>query len=190
MLSFARETPQVGLRRGSNVDQSVTASVVETRDRLAGWRLRELDTQVVQGAALRAFGTLLLAALIPLHNFLLLDASYSVLHLQNAALVVLLYSLVSWLLLHRLELRAGKVELGHILLSADVFILILPTIYFTGGDKSWLFPLLLVRVADQAHTNFRRVLFYAHLTVFAYLCLLLHLVVVEQRVVAWPSEIG
>ena len=46
-------------------------------------------------------------------------------------------------------------------------------IYFTGADKSWLFFLLFIRTADQANTNFRRALAFAHLSVALYGVLLL-----------------
>ncbi|MFQ5349497.1 MAG: ATP-binding protein [Thermoanaerobaculia bacterium] len=150
--------------------------------------MRELDRQTIQSPVLRVVATLLLAALVPLHNYLLHDVSYSISVLETAAALVISYSLLCWLLLHRFRLRAGSVDLGHFSLSADVFLVVLPTIYFTGGDQSWLFVLLLVRVADQAHTGFRRVLYFSHLIVFAYLCLLWYLLFVEQRPISWPTE--
>ena len=40
-------------------------------------------------------------------------------------------------------------------LAVDIFAFAW-VIYMTGGDQSWLLLLLLIRVADQANTNFRR----------------------------------
>ncbi len=170
------------------LSSDVSESLADRPDSPVRTRLQELNHQTVQSPTLRALGTLLLAALVPLHNYLLRDASYPVRHLQTAAILVLLYSLISWLLLHRLRLRAGQLDLGPVFLTADVFILLLPAIYLTGGNTSWLFMLLLVRVADQAHTNFRRVLFFSHVIVLAYLVLLVYLVSVEQRQIYWPTE--
>jgi signal transduction histidine kinase len=59
----------------------------------------------------------------------------------------------------------------------------------TGGEKSWLFFLLFIRVADQSNTTFRRALAFAHLAVALYGVMLLELVFVEHRDIDWPPEI-
>ncbi|MFH1125276.1 MAG: ATP-binding protein, partial [Pseudomonadota bacterium] len=48
--------------------------------------------------------------------------------------------------------------------------------------------LLLVRVADQTNTTFRRVLFFSHVSVLLYLLLLAYLSLVEGRSIPWPLE--
>jgi signal transduction histidine kinase/CheY-like chemotaxis protein len=62
-------------------------------------------------------------------------------------------------------------------------------IYMTGGDQSWLFFLLFIRVADQTNTNFRRALLFSHLAVASYAALVLYLAFVEHRPISWPAEI-
>ena len=80
--------------------------------------------------------------------------------------------------------RAGVAFLG---LDYAVWILAL---YLTGGEKSWLFFLLLVRVADQTNTTFRRVLVFTHLAVLSYVVLLGIVVFVDGRPLAWPTELA
>jgi len=62
-------------------------------------------------------------------------------------------------------------------------------IYLTGGEKSWLFFLLFIRAADQANTNFRRALAFAHLAVALYGLMLLELTLIEHRTIDWAPEI-
>jgi signal transduction histidine kinase/ActR/RegA family two-component response regulator len=62
-------------------------------------------------------------------------------------------------------------------------------IYLTGGDRSWLFILLFIRVADQANTNFRRALAFGYLSVALYAVMLMELAVVERRPIAWADEL-
>src|SRR5262245_7350422 len=78
-------------------------------------------------------------------------------------------------------------NLGTIFLALDVVVFTI-AIYLTGGDRSWLFFLVFIRTADQANTNFRRALVFAHLTVAAYAVMLLELQFVEGRTIAWQVE--
>jgi hypothetical protein len=93
------------------------------------------------------------------------------------------YSFVSWALLYLFFGRAGPVNLGTVFLALDVFAF-LWAIYLTGGDQSWLFFILFIRVADQANTSFRRALIFSHITVAGYAMLLLYLAWVEQQIEA------
>jgi signal transduction histidine kinase len=102
--------------------------------------------------------------------------------------VLLAYALVSWVLLNALYDKVERIHLGTLFLSLDVVVFIV-AIYLTGADKSWLFFLLFIRAGDQANTNFRRALGFAHLAVGLYALLLLELVVVEHRHIEWPAEI-
>src|SRR5437016_8551422 len=61
--------------------------------------------------------------------------------------------------------------------------------YLTGGDRSWLFFLLFIRVADQANTSARRVLAFGLLAIAVYAAMLLELAFVEHRAIAWPTEV-
>ena len=88
----------------------------------------------------------------------------------------------------RSSTRRAGVHLGTLFLSLDVVVFVL-AIYLTGADQSWLFFLLFIRAADQANTNFRRALGFAHLAVGLYALLLLELTLVEHRQIEWPTEI-
>jgi hypothetical protein len=79
--------------------------------------------------------------------------------------------------------KVKRVNLGTLFLFVNVVAFVL-AIYLTGADKSWLFFLLFIRPADQANTNFRRALAFAHLSVALYAVLLLELTFVEHRRVA------
>ncbi len=61
-------------------------------------------------------------------------------------------------------------------------------LYRTGADRSLLFLLIVVRVADQASTTFKRVLTFAHLTVGSYVLFLLYLSAFEGRAIDWRIE--
>jgi len=102
--------------------------------------------------------------------------------------VLFTYALVSWAILVRFFDKAGRVRLGTLFLSLDLFVFVI-AIYLTGGEKSWLFFLLFIRAADQSNTNFKRALSFAHLAVAVYGLMLLALVFIEHRPIDWPPEI-
>jgi len=111
-------------------------------------------------------------------------------HVHPAVLGAILftYALVSWALLFAFFDKAGRLHLGTLFLSLDVVVFVL-AIYLTGADQSWLFFLLFIRAGDQANTNFRRALGFAHLAVGLYALLLLELTLVEHRQIEWPTEV-
>ena len=54
-------------------------------------------------------------------------------------------------------------------------------IYFSGAEKSWLFFILLMRVADQTQTSFRRCLGFAALGTICYATMLAWVALVDHR---------
>jgi signal transduction histidine kinase/CheY-like chemotaxis protein len=62
-------------------------------------------------------------------------------------------------------------------------------IHETGGEQSWLWPLLLVRVADQSHTSFRRALAFGVAAAAGYAALLGWIAVVDARSFSWNLEV-
>jgi signal transduction histidine kinase/ActR/RegA family two-component response regulator len=98
------------------------------------------------------------------------------------------YALISWLLLYLLYGRV-RADLGQWVLYADLVPFAL-TVYATGGPASWVYALLLVRVADQTSAGFRRMLLFAHIVPLVYLALVLWIGLVEGRPVAWPIELA
>jgi len=148
-------------------------------------QLRERHFHTIEVPSLRLLGFSIMMLLVFLRQaFVPEDAGSSPLLLGA---IVLAYSLVSWAMLYRFFDKVKRVHLGTLFLSADVAAFVL-AIYLTGADQSWLILLLLIRAADQANTNFRRALGFAHLSVAAYAVLLLELAFVEHRPIAWEVE--
>jgi len=131
---------------------------------------------------LRAAGFAMLAVLVLLHDRYLAD-TLSGRDFAIFALVLAAYAGLSWSILALFFARAER--LGLLFLSLDL-VVVAYAILITGGDRSWLFFLLLARVADQTHTTAQRVRFFAHAGVLVYLLLMafLHL---TSHPVAWPA---
>ena len=123
---------------------------------------------MVQVPLLRVFGLSLLTLLVVVHNRLFLP-SYSRAELFRFVLVLAVYAGFSWLALRIFYGRTGPLDLGRAFLAFDIAAFLF-AIYHTGGDRSWLLFLLMIRVADQAGTSFRQVRTYAHLSVLGYPC--------------------
>ena len=62
-------------------------------------------------------------------------------------------------------------------------------VYFSGGQNSLLFFILLIRVADQTNTSFKRVLFFSHVAVVVYGGFLLYLHYVDHENIRLAYEI-
>ena len=150
--------------------------------------LRRYRFNVIQMPRLRFFGMCLILLLAFFHNHFILK-SFSWTHFSLLSAILMGYALFSWLMLRLFFIRSKSVDLGILFLSFDIFIWTV-AIYFTGGDRSWLFFLLIVRVADQTNTNFRRVLLFSHLSVLSYILLLLYLDFVDHKTLAWSMELS
>ncbi len=147
----------------------------EARDRAARKRQRE----VVAVPSLRALGSVWLFLSIVAHNWLVLG------RLDAPALFLfgalqLGYVLLSWLLLARYYREDARFDLGTFFLAADVVVFVL-AIYVSGGERSWLLPLLCVRVADQLATSRRRAFAFASWTAALHGGLVLYMAFVERR---------
>jgi len=148
-------------------------------------RRRERYFHEIEVPRLRVLGFSIMLLLVFLRQAVVPDDPAT--HPNLLAAIVLVYSLVAWAILYAFFDTVRRVNLGTVFLMIDVAFFIL-AIYYTGADKSWLFFLLFIRTADQANTNFRRALAFAHLSVSLYAVLLLELVFVEHRPIAWPVE--
>ena len=89
------------------------------------------------------------------------------------------YCAVSWVLTVLLYRRA-PFDITLFFLAADVVIWTL-VIYQSGAERSWLFFILLVRVADQTQTTFRRCLGFAALGSLLYAAMLAWVHFVDGR---------
>jgi signal transduction histidine kinase/CheY-like chemotaxis protein len=150
-------------------------------------RRRERHFHTVEIPRLRLAGFVIVTALVLLRQTVVgPDAGTYPLLL---GLVLLGYSFASWAILYYFFDKGPPwLKLGTLFLALDIAAFV-TAIYLTGADKSWLFLLLFIRAADQAHTSFRRALQFAHLSVLAYALLLLELAFVEHRPIVWSTEI-
>jgi len=137
--------------------------------------------------ALRIAGVQVLILLALLHNYVVQPDFAFRDHLWFIA-VVEAYALVSWVGLRTWYGRTA-VDLGFVSLCADLVPFIL-LVYVTGGPASWLYPVLLVRVADQIPAGHRRVRIFAHVVPVCYLLLVLYVWLVDGRTVSWPLELS
>jgi PAS domain S-box-containing protein len=149
-------------------------------------RLRKYRLNVIQIPSLRLLGFAIIALFVLLHNIFILE-SFSWSRFFLLTIILFSYVLLSWLILYLFFSEVKAIDLGLLFLTLDIFAFTL-AIYFTGGEKSWLFFLLMVRVADQSNTSFRRVLYFSHLSVLSYLLLLLYLSFFEHRSLSLPIE--
>lgn len=153
-----------------------------TRKKAAAQRLN-----VVQFPLLRIFGFFLLALFVLLHNYYL-SKNFSWIGYFYFADIAFVYAALSWIVLYFFYGKTGKFDLGIFFLSTDLLIFAL-AVYFSGGQKSLLFFLFLVRVADQTNTTFRRVLVFSHLSVAVYVGLLFYLHFVDHENIWLAQEI-
>ena len=166
---------------------------------LQGSNLVELDPEVVaqgkaaryrkynaiQVPALRLAGSLLLSLVVVLYQrFVSVDAA------GGWTIYLLIgYAAVSWLCLYGWYGKTGAVDIALAFLILDVPIWTL-AIYATGGEHSWTFIILLLRVVDQTHTGFRRALFFGQFVTASYLALVVYLQYIEHHAINWPVEVG
>lgn len=126
-------------------------------------RLRRFHT--VEAPLVRALGMGLLSAMVALHNQGLTPALTG--RSLPFALGASAYALLSWLLLRRIYRTPSRLPWDVIVAGADVLVCA-AAVWSTGGIESVLFLVLCVRVADQATASSRRVAWFAHGAVLAY----------------------
>lgn len=170
--------PPEALGSGMDLDPELAA-------RRKAARLKELRTQTVPKLRLVGFGLMLL--LIPIHNaFFLGDPSWGIFGRMFGFGVGL--ALVAWGLLYRFyDLAWRGLTLDDLFLVVDMVMVSL-LVYFTGADRSLLFPLYLFRVGDQTHTTFPRAIFFTHLVTAAYLGVIAWAVAVDGHAVSWGQQ--
>jgi PAS domain S-box-containing protein len=157
----------------------------QDRERKKAQRVYRLNVLQIPLLRLFGFGLILLGVL--LYDLFLTHSSLwpSFVYLT---LVVVAYALLSWLLLYLLYTRVQLFDVGVFFLVVDVFVWTV-AVYFSGGEKSWFFFILMMRVADQVNTSFKRALAFAHLPVLSYGLMILYISWIEQREISWPAEV-
>ncbi|NNE07157.1 MAG: response regulator [Gemmatimonadetes bacterium] len=96
------------------------------------------------------------------------------------------YAFLTWRAL-RAYYGKTKVDISLLFLCFDIPFIV-TVIYATGAESSWLFCFLMVRVADQTNTTFRRVASFAHLAIGCYIVMLLYVQFVDGRPIPWTIE--
>ena len=150
--------------------------------------IRHLRFNTVELPAMRALGFSLIVGAAALHNGLItLDVSPR-LSVGAFAGIAASYCLLSWLALRRWYRENARVQLGLVFLFVDVAMMAL-AVYVTGGTESLLYPIFMVRVADQIHGTSRRLpLVFAHVNVIAYASVILFQAQCDAVVLNWSLE--
>lgn len=146
------------------------------------------DHHVFQIPFLRAFGLSLIALFVLLHNLYLFPTPSAWTDFWRLLAIYTFYVVVSWLILLVWYSKVQTIHLGLFFLLLDI-IPFLMAIYYSGGEKSWLFFLLMVRTADQARTTWRNALLFANVSTLGYVLLLVYLGYFEHRAMSLPAEL-
>jgi signal transduction histidine kinase/CheY-like chemotaxis protein len=149
-------------------------------------RERALRFHRLEVPALRTIGLAMLAGVVLVHNRFVLGA----VDWREFALFVWIlgvYAGASWLTLVLFYSRVALLDLGLLFLALDIGTFTL-AVRYSGGERSWLFFLLLVRVADQTNTTFRRAVVLAHVAALSYLGLILYLAFVAGHPMDWGAQ--
>src|SRR5688500_11741977 len=116
---------------------------------------RAFELAVLELPLLRIIGFAFVSLGLFLNNrFILGDVSLRAWGIASVLMAV--YCVVSWAALYA-GFRKFDRDLSLVFITLDV-VLWTYVIYVSGAEQSWLYIILLVRVADQTHTTFRRCL--------------------------------
>jgi two-component system sensor histidine kinase/response regulator len=128
---------------------------------------------------LRLIGSIFLTLGVYLNDRFFLDQP-QILPWTTVGIVLGVYTVVSTIVLRLFYERALPFDLNLLFLIVDVPLWTF-CVYSSGAERSWLFFVLLMRVADQTQTTFRRCLGFAALVTFCYGSLLLWVIFVDGR---------
>jgi signal transduction histidine kinase/CheY-like chemotaxis protein len=185
---LGRRANHEAVRRGAaESDPSVVRILIDPAEARAEKNRRARHLHVVTFPGIRLLGMQVLILIVLLHNAAMrpdLDVGDQLWYIAAAES----YALLSWLVLYLLYGRV-RVDLGYWVLYTDLIPFTL-AVYATGGPASWVYALLLIRVADQTSAGFRRMLLFAHVVPLAYLALVLWIGLVEHRPISWPIELA
>jgi signal transduction histidine kinase/DNA-binding response OmpR family regulator len=147
---------------------------------------RDYHHNVVVVPRLRAVGFALLSLFILIHNqWILHEFSWASLH--GFILGIGAYTLLSWGVLKVGYTRFRHLHLDLVFLTLDICIWTL-AIYFSGGDNSYLFFILILRPIDHLYSNTTYVFRFVHVSTLCYLLLIAYLELVEHRDFSLASE--
>ncbi|HYC59445.1 MAG TPA: ATP-binding protein [Thermoanaerobaculia bacterium] len=161
--------------------RSDPADPQQSRARL--WRLAAIELPLI-----RVAGSVLLVLAVWVHNRLII-ATAAPRDWIITAIVVALWAGLSWAAIVMLLRRIPPIDLTLPVLIGDLPVWTF-AIYHSGAEGSWLFFILLLRVADQVQTTFRRALAFALLAAGCYASMLLAVVFIDGRTIAWPAALA
>ncbi len=133
-------------------------------------RARARYVAIVEIPILRFLGSVLLSLGVFLNNRYLLHATSDADWLR-ITLIMALYCAVSWPFIAVLYGRV-QLDISLVFLVLDVPIWTL-AIYYSGAERSWLFFILFLRVADQVQTRFHRAVGFVVFNTFCYTAMLI-----------------
>src|SRR5688572_19636729 len=142
---------------------------IETRRRQRERKLATFELPLV-----RLGGSVLLSVALYLHNIYLVPQPFG--KWLAATIVLAVYALVSWAVIALFVRR----DLTLYTLAGDLLVWTF-AIYCSGGEASWLFFILLLRVADQTQTTFRRAFGFALAASACYAGMLMWVAVADER---------
>ena len=145
-----------------------------------GRKQRAWDLAVREFPLLRTIGFAFVSLAFFLHNRYVLGQS-SLEPWRSATMLMFAYCAVSWAAIY-VAFRRFNRDLSFFFIAFDV-LLWTYVIYLSGAEQSWLYIMLLVRVADQTHTTFRRCLSFAVYVTICYAAMLGWVMFIDGRAV-------
>jgi len=130
---------------------------------------------------LRVAGSVFLTVGVYLNNRFLAPEGWVLRPWWSVALVLAVYAVVAWAAVRVTLFRASR-DLTLLFLFGDIVIWSY-AIYATGAEKSWLFFIPVLRVADQMQTHVRRCIAFTVWSVFCFATMLAYVEIVDGRTV-------
>ncbi|HKO55865.1 MAG TPA: ATP-binding protein, partial [Thermoanaerobaculia bacterium] len=143
---------------------------------------RAYRLMVIELPLIRVLGSAILSFGVFLHNRYLLGET-ELRSWLTVTLILFAYCALSWATLFLFYRRLLPRDLGLFFLFFDVVIWTF-AIYFTGAERSWLFFIYLMRVADQVQTTVRRCFAFGFFSLFCYAAMFAWVVLADGRHIA------
>jgi len=146
--------------------------------------LGRVDIMRLAGA--RLLGMALLALIVLAHNHFVLPGSSQQWSVVVGA-VLIGYAVLAGAVLRLMATHPAVRVVVDVLWTLDL-VLWAFAIYGTGGERSSLVFLMILRTVDQSLFGVRRALIYAHLSIAAYAALVVYLIAIEGRPLVAGAE--
>ncbi|HSY51631.1 MAG TPA: ATP-binding protein [Thermoanaerobaculia bacterium] len=141
-------------------------------------RSRARGIAVVEIPILRCIGSAFLSLGVYLNNRYVLQTASNAGWLR-VTLILAIYCALSWPVLAIFyERMKADLSLAFLVLDLPIWTL---AVYYSGAERSWLFFILFLHVADQAQVRFRRALGFVMFGTFCYALMLIWVVTVDSR---------